>query len=67
MFPRLGAFEVYYKHKIIYSKLKTGVWPKVEILGPKVVKVINNITEGRRSTEGVKLRNFSEDGDEVKS
>ena len=47
MFPRLGAFEVYYKHKIIYSKLKTGVWPKAEILGPKVVKVINNITEGR--------------------
>lgn len=32
-FPRVGAFEVYFKHKTIFSKLKSSVWPHPEMLG----------------------------------
>ena len=26
-FPRIGAFEIYFNQKVIYSKLKNGLWP----------------------------------------
>ena len=26
-FPRIGAFEIYFNQKVIFSKLKNGTWP----------------------------------------
>ena len=41
-FPRVGAFEVYFKHKTIFSKLKTGLWPTSETLAMKLQAIIEN-------------------------
>ncbi|CAG9334372.1 unnamed protein product [Blepharisma stoltei] len=35
-FPRIGAFEVYFRGKLIYSKLQTGKWPSATRLAGMV-------------------------------
>ena len=54
-FPRLGAFEVYYKHKTVFSKLRSRVWPHPEVIAKKLRIMIDNIRAGRKSTEGLAL------------
>jgi hypothetical protein len=35
-FPRLGAFEVYFQHHLVFSKLHTSLWPNTELLSEKL-------------------------------
>ena len=41
-FPRLGSFEVYFRNKIVFSKLNTGRWPNPS----KVSESIRNTLDG---------------------
>jgi hypothetical protein len=43
-FPRIGAFEVYYRGIVVFSKLQCGLWPHPKI----VAKKITDIKENRR-------------------
>lgn len=35
-FPRIGAFEIYFKDKIIFSKLETGMWPQSTVVANSI-------------------------------
>lgn len=35
-FPRIGAFEVYYNQKVIFSKLEIGTWPNSAGIAEKI-------------------------------
>ena len=39
--PRTGSFEVSYKGNLIFSKLKGGCWPNIEVLSEKAIKIID--------------------------
>lgn len=41
-FPRLGSFEVYFRNKVVFSKLKSGRWPNPA----NVSKAIRNTLDG---------------------
>ena len=41
-FPRIGSFEVLFRGKLIFSKLKTGRWPNPL----KIAEEIRNIIDG---------------------
>lgn len=59
-FPRVGAFEVYFKHRTIFSKLKTSVWPHPDSLVQKLKQIIENMNAGRNWMDGVKHKDMSE-------
>ena len=42
-FPRIGAFEIYFKDKIIFSKLETGLWPQSTIIAKKIRELLDQI------------------------
>ena len=50
--PQIGAFEVQFKDKVLYSKLSTTKWPKVDLLAKKIVDYIQkaNSTEKENTT-----------------
>ena len=58
-FPRLGAFEVYFRHHLVFSKLSTSLWPNVDLLTEKLGRMVENVRAGRRADDGIKLRSFS--------
>ena len=44
-FPRVGAFEVYFNRKVIYSKLSNhGLWPNIELVAKKVAEELERIS-----------------------
>ncbi len=40
--PRAGAFEVSYKGLLIFSKIKGGYWPNVDLVAYKCSEVVKN-------------------------
>ena len=43
-FPRVGAFEVYFNRKVIYSKLTNhGLWPNHDIVAKKIAEELEKI------------------------
>ena len=38
--PRTGAFEISYKGNLIFSKLKGGYWPNIDVLSTKAEKIV---------------------------
>jgi hypothetical protein len=40
-FPRIGAFEVYFKERVLFSKLETGLWPHPGAIANKVREIID--------------------------
>ena len=46
LLPRIGAFEVSYKGIVIYSKLRTQVWPNVPSVADQMVKMFKDIALG---------------------
>lgn len=59
-FPRIGAFEVYIKHKTIFSKLKHGMWPHAEKLAAKLRAVVDNLNNGKPILKDIPHRDMSE-------
>ena len=41
-FPRVGAFEVYWNGRVIYSKLRTGMWPNPNMVGKYLKELIRD-------------------------
>lgn len=41
--PRLGAFEVSYQGKLLFSKLLSGYWPNVGIVSGRAEKIVEAI------------------------
>ena len=46
-FPRLGSFEVYVDKILIFSKLKSNIWPKDEAIVEKILKMCEEKQEGK--------------------
>ena len=40
-FPRIGAFEIYFQEKIVFSKLESGLWPQSTIVANKIREVLD--------------------------
>jgi hypothetical protein len=40
-FPRIGSFEVYFKSKVIFSKLETGLWPQATLIASKIQETLH--------------------------
>jgi Rdx family len=40
-YPRIGAFEIYFKDKIIFSKLESGLWPQSTIVADKIREILD--------------------------
>lgn len=59
-FPRVGSFEVYFKHKTIFSKLKSSLWPHPDALAGKLTAVVTNMREGKSLLDGVNIKDMSE-------
>jgi hypothetical protein len=64
-FPRVGAFEVYFKHKTVFSKLKTSMWPTSETLATKLEAIITNMENKKPLMEGITHKDMSESEPEV--
>ena len=43
----MGAFEVYYKSVIVYSKLESGLWPAPDVIAEKIKMVKHNIDNNK--------------------
>lgn len=44
--PSLGAFEVYYMKRKVFSKLKTSTWPTINVISSKIKSIIEgNVPE----------------------
>jgi hypothetical protein len=55
-FPKTGSFEVYFRGKIIFSKLKLGLWPHPAM----VSKSIRDILDGNVEIKSSPQTNFKE-------
>ena len=44
--PRTGAFEISYKGHLIFSKLKGGYWPNIDVLSTKAEKIVEADNDG---------------------
>lgn len=40
-FPRIGSFEVYFRSKLIFSKLESGLWPQASLISSKIQEMQN--------------------------
>ena len=40
-FPRMGAFEVFYKDKLIFSKLESGKWPQAAKVAERIREILD--------------------------
>jgi len=52
-FPRIGAFEVYYRGAVLFSKLASGLWPRPELLCESLAKLQEEL---QRKAEEAQLR-----------
>jgi hypothetical protein len=52
-FPRMGAFEVYYRSAIVFSKLESGVWPAPSFIARKLQIIKDNLDNQRPQEEGL--------------
>lgn len=52
-FPRIGAFEVYYRGAVLFSKLTSGLWPRPELLCESLAKLQEEL---QRKAEEAQLR-----------
>ena len=41
-FPRVGAFEVYWNGRVIYSKLRTGMWPNPTMVAAYLKELVRD-------------------------
>ena len=44
-FPKTGSFEVYFRGKVIFSKLKTGMWPNPLTVANSARNLLDNHTD----------------------
>ena len=61
----MGAFEVYFKHKTIFSKLKTSMWPSPDGLATKLASIIDNLENKKPILDGVDHKDMSDSEPEV--
>lgn len=54
-FPRLGAFEVYYRGNLVFSKLQCGLWPHPKIVAKKIKEIQEDRKKPIRETSKSKL------------
>ena len=52
-FPRIGAFEVYYRGIVLFSKLSSGLWPRPELLCDTLAQALEDF---RRKDEAAEER-----------
>ena len=50
-FPRIGAFEIYLKDNLIFSKLETGLWPQSTIIANKIRELLDQIKVPAKAKE----------------
>ena len=55
-FPKTGSFEVYFRGKIIFSKLRLGIWPHPAM----VAKNIREIIDGKEDPKAASATQFRE-------
>lgn len=53
-FPRIGAFEIYFQDKIIFSKLETGLWPQSAVVANKIREILNSSKIPQKNSQFVK-------------
>lgn len=44
-FPRIGAFEVYFRGRVLFSKLESRVWPNPSLVGQTIWDLVSNKTQ----------------------
>ena len=44
-FPKTGSFEVYFRGKIIFSKLKLGIWPHPAMVSKNIREILDGYEE----------------------
>lgn len=49
--PRIGAFEVYYRGKRVFSKLETGLWPQPGLVAEKIREIDEEMERNARKAE----------------
>ena len=49
--PRIGAFEVYYRGKRVFSKLETGLWPQPGLIAQKIREIDEEMEREARKAE----------------
>lgn len=40
-FPRMGAFEIYFKDSVVFSKLESGQWPQSTLIANKLRELLD--------------------------
>lgn len=56
-FPRIGAFEVYYRGIVVFSKLQCGLWPHPKIVAKKITDIKENRRKLTKEESNNNLRN----------
>ena len=56
-FPRIGAFEVYYRGIVVFSKLQCGLWPHPKIVAKKITDIKENRRELTKEESNKHLKN----------
>ena len=41
--PHIGAFEIYHKENLLYSKLSTRLWPNCKVLSKKIASYFDDL------------------------
>jgi hypothetical protein len=57
-FPRIGSFEVYFRGKVVFSKIESVKWPLPSSIANKIYEIQNTITEKSKGkgTKGRRLK-----------
>ena len=58
-FPRLGAFEVYYRGTVLFSKLESGLWPRPDLLCESLAKLQEELQRKADEAQARKQRKLS--------
>lgn len=58
-FPRLGAFEVYYRGNVLFSKLESGLWPRPDLLCESLEKLQEELQRKADEAQARKQRRLS--------
>jgi hypothetical protein len=48
--PRIGAFEISYKGMLVFSKLRGGYWPNIDLVSYKCEGIVREEAAGRDCT-----------------
>ena len=57
-FPKTGSFEVYFRGKVIFSKLKHGIWPHPAMLAKTIRDILDGNVEVKATSQTTGFKEF---------